>query len=65
MAAGRLVGVLCFTVRASRPAGRGELLLAQAFATRIAEVLAAGRNGAAPRLATALERFKVSWAATT
>ena len=65
MAAGRLVGVLCFAVRASRPAGRGELLLAQAFATRIAEVLAAGRNGAPPRLAIALERFKVSWAATT
>lgn len=65
MAAGRLVGVLCFAVRASRPAGRGELLLAQAFATRLAEVLGTARNGGAPQLATALDRFKASWAATT
>ena len=66
MASGRLVGVLCFAVRASRPAGRGELLLAQAFATRLAEVMTASRNsGVAARLATALERFKASWTATT
>jgi DNA-binding CsgD family transcriptional regulator len=66
MAAGRLVGVLCFSVRASRPAGRSELLLVQAFATRLAEVMTVNRTGGVPaRFATALERFKASWTATT
>jgi DNA-binding CsgD family transcriptional regulator len=66
MAAGRLVGVLCFSVRASRPAGRSELLLVQAFATRLAEVMTVNRTGGMPaRFATALERFKASWTATT
>jgi DNA-binding CsgD family transcriptional regulator len=66
MVAGRLVGVLCFAVRASRPAGRGELLLSQAFATRLAELLTEGRDGDIEgRLASALERFRTSWTATT
>jgi DNA-binding CsgD family transcriptional regulator len=62
---GRLVGVLCFAVRASRPTGRGELLLAQAFATRLAELLTAvGNGGVEAQLATAVERFRASWTAT-
>jgi DNA-binding CsgD family transcriptional regulator len=66
MVAGRLVGVVCFAVRASRPTGRGELLLAQAFATRLAEVLTAvGTDGVGTQLATAVERFRASWTATT
>ena len=66
IASGRLVGVLCFSVRASRPAGRSELLLVQAFATRLAEVITGNRTGGAPAgLATALARFKASWTATT
>lgn len=66
MASGRLVGILCFTVRASRPTGRSELLLAQAFATRLAEVLTAVANGVpATQLTTAVDRFRASWTATT
>jgi DNA-binding CsgD family transcriptional regulator len=66
MVAGRLIGAVCFAVRASRPTGRGDLLLAQAFATRLAEVLSAGGNGdVGGQLATALERFRASWTATT
>ena len=66
MASGRLVGVLCFAVRASRPTGRGELLLLQAFATRLAEIMTASRSGGtSARLATALDRFTASWTATT
>jgi hypothetical protein len=65
MAAGRLVGVLCFAVRASRPTGRGELLLVQAFASRLAEIMTVGGGGVSARLAIALDRFKASWTATT
>ena len=66
MVAGRLVGMVCFAVRASRPTGRGELLLAQAFATRLAEVLTTvGNGGIETQLATAVERFRASWTATT
>jgi DNA-binding CsgD family transcriptional regulator len=66
MVAGRLVGVLCFAVRSSRPTGRGELLLAQAFATRLAELLAGfGDNDTGAQLTSAVERFRASWTATT
>jgi DNA-binding CsgD family transcriptional regulator len=65
LAAGRLVGLLCLAVRASRPTGRGELLLVQAFAARIAEILAAGGDQLGPRLDRALDRFRTSWTATT
>jgi hypothetical protein len=66
MVAGRLVGLICFAVRASRPTGRADLLLTQAFATRLAEVLTAVGNGGVDReLATAVERFRASWTATT
>ena len=57
---GRLVGVICLTTRPSRLTGRGELLLLQAFANRVGEILvsaggdppgaAEGNVGALPRL---------------
>jgi DNA-binding CsgD family transcriptional regulator len=65
VAGGRLVGILGLEVRASRPTGRGELLLAQAFAARVGEIVAAGGAQADARLARALDRFKASWSATT
>jgi DNA-binding CsgD family transcriptional regulator len=66
MVAGRLIGLICFAVRASRPTGRADLLLTQAFATRLAEVLTAvGNGGIESQLVTAVERFRASWTATT
>ena len=65
VAGNRLVGIIGLAVRASRPTGRGELLLAQAFATRVGEIIAAGGTEAEARLARALERFHASWSATT
>jgi DNA-binding CsgD family transcriptional regulator len=58
---GRLVGLLCLTARPSRPLGRSELLLLQAFSSRVAEVIVAGGEGSAARLKDALERFRSSW----
>jgi DNA-binding CsgD family transcriptional regulator len=62
---GRLVGVLSLTTRPSRPIGRQELLLLQAFAGRLADVVEAGGAQASERLRTALDRFRTSWAAAT
>lgn len=61
-AGGRLTGVLALGVRASRPTSRRELLLIEAFASRIAEIVATGLDAAALRLA--LQRFKASWTET-
>jgi len=61
-AGGRLVGVLALGVRPSRPASRRELLLIEAFANRIAEIVSSGSDPAALRLA--LQRFKASWTET-
>lgn len=60
VAGGRLVGVLCMGVRPSRPVSRREVLLVEAFATRVGEVLATKRNREAA-LQRALERFRASW----
>jgi DNA-binding CsgD family transcriptional regulator len=57
----RLVGLLCLAARPSRPLGRSELLLLQAFSSRLAEVIVAGGEGSAARLKEALERFRSSW----
>jgi DNA-binding CsgD family transcriptional regulator len=65
MAAGRLVGVLVLATRSSRPTGRTEILLAQAFATRIGEIVAAGGAETPRRLARALQRFRASWSVAT
>ena len=60
----RLLGVIGLVTRPSRPIGRQELLLLQVFAGRLAELIERGGDQAADRLLSALDRFKVSWAAT-
>jgi hypothetical protein len=57
---GRLVGVIALGARVSRPIGRNELLLLQAFANRVGEVVLAEGDVAA-RLHSAMQRFQVSW----
>lgn len=57
---GRLLGVIALTARASRPIGRSELLLLQAFANRVGEVLLAGGD-VDRRLERAMQRFQASW----
>ena len=47
ISSGKLVGVICLTTRPSRLTGRGELLLLQAFANRVGEILASGERGPA------------------
>ena len=62
---GRLVGVLGMSTRPSRPTGRRELLLLQAFAGRLAEVVQASGATAPARLLSALEGFRASWTSAT
>jgi Bacterial regulatory proteins, luxR family/GAF domain len=64
LADGRLLGVLALATRTSRPTGRSELLLLQALANRIGEIL---RNGSDVdrQLDRAIERFSASWSAAT
>jgi GAF domain-containing protein len=57
---GRLVGVIALGARVSRPIGRNELLLLQAFANRVGEVLLAGGD-VGRRLDAAMQRFQASW----
>jgi DNA-binding CsgD family transcriptional regulator len=64
IASGRLVGVICLTTRPSRLTGRGELLLLQAFANRVGEILASASGDPPGRLKETLERFRASWSAT-
>jgi DNA-binding CsgD family transcriptional regulator len=59
---GRLLGMIALATRVSRPIARSELLLLQAFANRVAEVLVAGTD-VERRLGRAMERFRSSWAA--
>jgi hypothetical protein len=61
LAGGKLLGVIALAARVSRPIGRSELLLLQAFATRVGEILVAGGD-VEPRLARAMDRFRASWA---
>ena len=58
-----LVGVICLTTRPSRLTARGDLLLLQALANRVADVLATRRRDQRRRLDAALDRFRVSWSA--
>jgi DNA-binding CsgD family transcriptional regulator len=60
ISSGRLVGVICLTTRPSRLTARGELLLLQAFANRVGEILASGGDQQG-RLKEALQRFRASW----
>jgi DNA-binding CsgD family transcriptional regulator len=64
LADGRLLGVLALATRTSRPTGRSELLLLQALANRVGEVL---RNGTDVdrQLDRAVERFGASWSGAT
>ncbi len=61
--AGRLLGVIALAARVSRPIGRRELLLLQAFANRVGEVIVAGGN-VDDRLERAMSSFRTSWSAT-
>lgn len=61
--AGRLSGVVCLGVRPSRPVSRREMLLLEAFAARVADVLASDREHT-PQLRSALQRFRASWTGT-
>jgi hypothetical protein len=61
-AGGKLTGVLALGIRPSRPTSRRELLLIEAFANRIAEIIGSGSDPAALRLA--LQRFRASWTDT-
>jgi len=60
--AGRLLGVIALRPRPSRPIGRSEMLLLQAFANRVAEVVLDGTD-VEDRLARAMDRFSASWSA--
>jgi hypothetical protein len=61
IAFGRMAGVICLTTRPSRLVGRGELLLLQAFANRVGEVLLSAGGDQRSRLRVSLERFRASW----
>ena len=63
MSGDRLLGVLALGARVSRPIGRNELLLLQAFSNRVGEVLAS-RGDVSDPLAVAMERFRASWSAS-
>ncbi len=62
--AGKLVGVICLTTRPSRLTGRTELLLLQAFANRVAEILVGGNSDEGP-LRDSLDRFRIAWSAAS
>ncbi len=64
ISSGRLVGVICLTTRPSRLTGRRELLLLQAFANRVGEILASAGGDRPARLKETLESFRSSWSAT-
>jgi DNA-binding CsgD family transcriptional regulator len=63
ISSGRLVGVICLTTRPSRLTGRGELLLLQAFANRVGEILVSAGGDPPSRLKETLDRFRASWSA--
>jgi DNA-binding CsgD family transcriptional regulator len=64
LADGRLLGVLVLETRTSRPTGRSELLLLQALANRVGEILRSGSD-VDRQLDRAIERFSASWSAAT
>jgi DNA-binding CsgD family transcriptional regulator len=61
---GRLFGVIALAARVSRPIGRSELLLLQAFSVRVGDILLAGQE-VDRRLDRAMERFRGSWSTAT
>jgi GAF domain-containing protein len=60
----RMLGVLSLTTRPSRPTARSDLLLLQAFASRVGEILLSKRPDRAARLRRAFERLRTAWTAT-
>ncbi|MEO8093045.1 MAG: LuxR C-terminal-related transcriptional regulator [bacterium] len=62
---GRLIGVIGLATRSSRPTGRKELLLLQALAGRVAELIDAGGPRVAAGIDQALRGFRASWASAT
>jgi DNA-binding CsgD family transcriptional regulator len=58
---GRLVGVIALATRPSRATGRQELLLLQAFAGRLAEVIRSGGPQLTGQVDGALSAFRASW----
>jgi len=58
---GKLVGVICLTTRPSRLTARGEMLLLQAFANHIGEILVSASGDQEARITEALDRFRASW----
>jgi len=60
---GKLLGVIALGARTSRPIGRSELLLLQAFANRCGDILLAGGD-VDRRLERAMQRFQASWSGT-
>jgi DNA-binding CsgD family transcriptional regulator len=64
LADGKLLGVLALVTRTSRPTGRSELLLLQALANRIGEILRSGTD-VDRQLDKAIQRFGASWSAAT
>ena len=65
LAGGRVVGVIALAPRISRPIGRSETLLLQAFANRVGEVMLAGAGDSGAQLERAMERFRSSWSGAT
>ncbi len=64
LGAGKLVGVICLTTRPSRLTGRTDLLLLQAFANRVGEILVGGSSDEGP-LRESLQRFRTAWSAAS
>lgn len=62
---GRLIGVLGLAIRSSRATGRQELLLLQALAGRIAELIESGGPLIGGRIDQALAGFRTSWTSAT
>ena len=62
---GRLIGVIGLATRSSRPTGRQELLLLQALAGRVAELIQSGGLRVADGIDQALRGFRASWASAT
>jgi DNA-binding CsgD family transcriptional regulator len=61
LAGNRLIGALALATRSSRPTGRRELLLLQALAGRIGELVQKGGPNVASGLEQALNGFRASW----
>lgn len=60
-ASGRVVGVISLTTRPSRLTARRELLLVQAFADQVAEIIMSRRPDRGAQLRAALEALRTSW----